>query len=201
MIDNNNIQGSDGRGGHRLACPESSGQPLARNAPVALRPAAVPGYPVDAIKTASRSTVYTTFAHTSSAAPLSPTQADEAVTPGRRPVPARIIRWINDGVLVAGRRVRLAATRVGGRWQIRPCDLEAFIVACNCGRRPVERMDATACSVALARRAERAQRERRRMTQDYLVAEGLMSEGRRGGGAEGRKDEGRGTRGEGKATA
>ncbi|MGH7134800.1 MAG: helix-turn-helix domain-containing protein, partial [Pirellulales bacterium] len=45
--------------------------------------------------------------------------------------PATLWRWREQGVRVRGteQRVRLAMVRLGGRWYIRPADLEAFTAA------------------------------------------------------------------------
>lgn len=48
----------------------------------------------------------------------------------RRVHPATVTRWILSGCPARdGRRVKLAATRAGGRWLVRPADLEAFFAA------------------------------------------------------------------------
>ncbi|MES2208564.1 MAG: helix-turn-helix domain-containing protein [Chloroflexota bacterium] len=39
--------------------------------------------------------------------------------------------WIRAGVVVAGRRVKLAAVRVGGRYTVPRAALAAFVAACN----------------------------------------------------------------------
>jgi excisionase family DNA binding protein len=39
--------------------------------------------------------------------------------------------WIRNGVPVAGRLVKLSATRVGWRWRITEDELRAFVRACN----------------------------------------------------------------------
>lgn len=39
--------------------------------------------------------------------------------------------WIQEGVEIAGRRVRLAAYRVGHQYRIDPADLARFIRECN----------------------------------------------------------------------
>jgi excisionase family DNA binding protein len=39
--------------------------------------------------------------------------------------------WMKDGVTVAGRVVKLGATRVGWRWRITEDELRAFLRACN----------------------------------------------------------------------
>lgn len=44
--------------------------------------------------------------------------------------PSAVTRWIVQGIPARnGERVKLAAVRVGGRWMIRPDDLEAFFAA------------------------------------------------------------------------
>jgi len=59
---------------------------------------------------------------------LTPCQAARAL-PGQGHHQSKVIRWILSGLLVGGRRRRLAATRVGGRWLIDTRDLAAFLSA------------------------------------------------------------------------
>jgi hypothetical protein len=48
----------------------------------------------------------------------------------KRVSPSTITRWILQGCPSrTGQRVKLAATRVGGRWCVRPVDLDAFFTA------------------------------------------------------------------------
>lgn len=42
-----------------------------------------------------------------------------------------IEHWINHGVIVQGRVVRLGATKLGGRYELTEEGFEAFIAACN----------------------------------------------------------------------
>ena len=42
-----------------------------------------------------------------------------------------VYRWITSGVIVGDRRVRLAAVRVGGQYQITPEVLDEFVRNCN----------------------------------------------------------------------
>ena len=43
---------------------------------------------------------------------------------------ATVVRWITDGCPARdGRRIRLTATRCGGRWLVRPADLDDFFAA------------------------------------------------------------------------
>jgi hypothetical protein len=44
-----------------------------------------------------------------------------------------VYRWIRRGVRHHGRRIKLAAVRVGGRWRISPAMLKAFLGAINPG--------------------------------------------------------------------
>jgi hypothetical protein len=49
---------------------------------------------------------------------------------GKRMNPSTLTRWILQGCPArTGQRVKLAATRVGGRWCVRPADLDAFFAA------------------------------------------------------------------------
>jgi hypothetical protein len=44
--------------------------------------------------------------------------------------PSAVTRWITSGCRARnGERIHLAAIRIGGRWMIRPADLDAFFVA------------------------------------------------------------------------
>lgn len=45
--------------------------------------------------------------------------------------PKTVVRWIEAGVTVAGRRVRLEGYRSGGRWRVFASKLAAFLRACN----------------------------------------------------------------------
>lgn len=48
----------------------------------------------------------------------------------RHVTPSTVTRWILTGCPARdGRRVRLNAIRVGGRWMIRPADLDGFFTA------------------------------------------------------------------------
>lgn len=42
-------------------------------------------------------------------------------------------KWIHSGVWIEGRAVKLAARRIGGRYQVTREALEAFIAGCNPG--------------------------------------------------------------------
>lgn len=55
-----------------------------------------------------------------------------AETAGKASVDVQTVRaWIHKGVSVAGRRVKLAAIRVGGRWRVTPSALAKFLSDCN----------------------------------------------------------------------
>ena len=45
--------------------------------------------------------------------------------------PSTIWRWMNKGVVVRGQRLRLTATRVGGRIHITESDINAFLQSLN----------------------------------------------------------------------
>lgn len=63
-------------------------------------------------------------------------------------------RWIKDGLSIGGRVVKLAAVRVGGRWQVPTEAWEAFQRGCNPGARPLpESPSAMDRRAAAARRA------------------------------------------------
>lgn len=60
---------------------------------------------------------------------LTPEEAGE-----RCRVSAEAVRhWIRSGVTILGRRVKLAAVRVGNNYRIDPDALQRFIEACNAG--------------------------------------------------------------------
>ena len=102
---------------------------------------------------------------------LTPRQA-ASVLPGGG-CAAKIVRWFVTGLLVDGRRLKLAATRVGGRWLIRVVDLQAFLTAVGAGRGgqgiPPAAVRIGACRVA-AREALRRHRQAKR----ELVAAGVL---------------------------
>jgi len=50
---------------------------------------------------------------------------------GHKPSPATIWRWCRKGVKVSDRRVKLRATRIGGKLYATVEDVERFIVAQN----------------------------------------------------------------------
>ena len=54
-----------------------------------------------------------------------------------RRLPLTIHNWINKGVGVNGRRVKLRAVRIGARWVVMPGDLEQFIRDTNPETQPV----------------------------------------------------------------
>lgn len=57
---------------------------------------------------------------------LSPREVAECL-PGRHHS-HKILRWILEGLLVEGRRVRLSAVRIGARWWVAREDLETFLL-------------------------------------------------------------------------
>ena len=76
--------------------------------------------------------------------------------------PATLWRWRHDGVRVRGtdRRVKLRMVRLGGRWYIRPADLEAFAAAAAGDDVPVP-PEVTAAIAVATDRPDRAERELR----------------------------------------
>ena len=90
--------------------------------------------------------------------------------------PHKVLRWILDGLLVEGRRVRLAATKVGGRWFVAREDLEAFLAAT---RGPKAEALARLRLRALAH-GERARRQHNRETRRKLERTGLLGRQARG---------------------
>ena len=74
-----------------------------------------------------------------------------------------VMRWMREGVMAAGRRVRLAARKTGGRWRIRPEDFEAFQTAAS--RRAAAEMPGRRNSSPAARAArhDRAKQRLREM--------------------------------------
>ncbi len=72
-----------------------------------------------------------------------------------------IENWISRGVSFRGRTVRLAATRVGGRYELTEAAFEAFVAACNPPR--VSEADSETAS-ARARRLEAGRAEALRLT-------------------------------------
>lgn len=76
--------------------------------------------------------------------------------------PATLWRWREQGVRVIGteRRVKLAMVRLGGRWYIRPADLEAFAAAAAGDDAPGSPAIAGAIAIA-TERPERTDRELR----------------------------------------
>jgi hypothetical protein len=76
----------------------------------------------------------------------------------RRVHPATVVRWITAGCPARdGTRVRLAATRAGSRWLVRPSDLDAFFAALAAD--PVPPADPPRSPAARNRAAEAAGRE------------------------------------------
>src|SRR4051812_18421730 len=76
--------------------------------------------------------------------------------------PATVSRWVVNGCPGRdGTRVRLVATRAGGRWLIRPSDLEVFFAALATPA-PAPQANRTEGREASAKRAERAAQELRR---------------------------------------
>lgn len=67
--------------------------------------------------------------------PESETVAQLAVRLGC--VTRTVFRWIHSGVSIEGRRVKLAARRVGGRWWVSREAWESFDRACNPAAGPV----------------------------------------------------------------
>ena len=45
--------------------------------------------------------------------------------------PSTITRWIHDGILIRGERIRLAASRIGGRLFVTSKNLDEFIQSCS----------------------------------------------------------------------
>lgn len=80
-------------------------------------------------------------------------------------------RWITHGVMVRGRRIRLEAVRVGGRWEVTIEELDAFE-----RRATAAAIDADAPARGIARprqRPEDVARWRRRRTIAELAAMGM----------------------------
>jgi len=50
---------------------------------------------------------------------------------GERPSPLKVWRWVNKGIKVNGRRVKLDAKKVGGRFYASPDTVTEFIDAQN----------------------------------------------------------------------
>lgn len=72
---------------------------------------------------------------------------------------ATVRAWINSGVGIGSRRVKLLATRVGGRWRITAEAWEAFTAACN----PNEATPVPESATARARRFARDKAETERI--------------------------------------
>jgi hypothetical protein len=58
-----------------------------------------------------------------------------ALLPGR-PAPHTLARWIQQGLLVAGRRVKLEGVRIGRRWFTSHEAIARFIEATTTGKAP-----------------------------------------------------------------
>jgi hypothetical protein len=105
---------------------------------------------------------------------LSPREAAEVV-PGC-PDPDTLYRWFKHGLLHHGRRVKLRAVRIGGRWYATRADLQAFLSTINpdlpgpAGAVAVDYGAATAIPPAGPREA----RLRHERTMERLRAKGLM---------------------------
>jgi hypothetical protein len=106
---------------------------------------------------------------------LSPRQAADCLPAGPHN-PAKVIRWILEGLVVDGRRLHLKAVRVGGRWAIRRADLESFLLAVSWDRlgdvRPV---DVGAVSIETSRIADREARRRHRDAKRMLARMGVLA--------------------------
>jgi hypothetical protein len=105
-----------------------------------------------------------------SVAYLSPHDIAGIVPGGKHP--SNVIRWIVGGLLVHGVRVRLRAERVGGRWQVRPEDLEAFRAATDTHGRDAPLLPVPAS--AFARVLDRRGRRRQRLAKAELHRLGVM---------------------------
>ncbi len=99
---------------------------------------------------------------------LSPREVAENL-PGRQH-PHSILRWILEGLLVQGRRVRLAATRIGGRWWVAREDLETFLAA----TRGPKAEDLARLRLRAFAHGERSKRQRQRETRRRLERMGLI---------------------------
>jgi hypothetical protein len=77
----------------------------------------------------------------------------------RHVTPSTVTRWILTGCPSrSGQRVRLPATRAGGRWLIRPADLDTFF-ATLAGEIDPDPVPPTPTAVTSRRASERARRE------------------------------------------
>jgi hypothetical protein len=102
---------------------------------------------------------------------LTPHQAAESLPGGGHP--AKVVRWFTEGLIVDGRRLKLAATRVGGRWFVRTADLEAFLAAVGAARGG-QGIPAAAVAVGVSRIATREALRRHRQAKRELVAAGVL---------------------------
>lgn len=80
----------------------------------------------------------------------------------KRVHPATVVRWITSGCPARdGNRLKLAATRAGSRWLVRPADLAAFFAAL--AAEPTPSPAPPRSPAARARAGERAAAELERM--------------------------------------
>jgi hypothetical protein len=102
---------------------------------------------------------------------LSPREAAEALPGGG--CPAKIVRWFTVGLLVDGRRVRLACRRIGGRWYVKAADLEAFLAAVGAARGG-QGIRPEAVWIGACRIATREALRRHRRAKCELIAAGVL---------------------------
>lgn len=104
---------------------------------------------------------------------LTPREAAERL-PGEGHDPEKIVRWVLRGVLVQGRRVRLRACKVGGRWLVAEADLTAFLHTVQAGRFRGLKGEPVEAAPGPAPTAQREARRRHREAKRVLAAAGIL---------------------------